>query len=55
MLVEAGVVGGDSIGFRGSLELLREHNGMAQRAAGVGPMARRERTAVKVGKVPRAA
>ena len=52
LLVETAIVGGDSIGFRGSLESLREQNGMAQRTAGVGSMARMERTAAKVGKVP---
>jgi hypothetical protein len=55
LLVETGIVSGDSIGFRGSLESLREHNGMAQRTAGVRSTARMEGTAAKVGKVPRVA
>jgi hypothetical protein len=55
LLAATGFVVGDSLIIRGSLESARVHNGRARRTTGVGSVACFEGTAVKVGKVPRAA
>ena len=55
LLAEAGLVVGDSVIIRGSLESPGEHNGKAWRTTGVGSAACTESTAAKVGKVPRVA
>ena len=55
LLAETGVVGGDSLIDRGSLESLCGYNGKAQWTAGVGSTACVESTVAKVGKVPRVA